>query len=63
MIATKELVEPYAKISSYSEDGLVESFEISTKKFVMGIKWHPELMLSEKYVDELFKEFIKKCKD
>lgn len=61
MIATKELVEPFAKISSYSEDGLVESFEIPNKKFIIGIKWHPELMLSEQYVDNLFKEFIRNC--
>lgn len=62
MIATKELVEPYAKISAYSEDGLVEGFEARNKTFIMGIKWHPELMLSEKYVDSLFEEFIEKCK-
>lgn len=58
MIATKENVEPYAKISSYSEDGLVESFELENKKFVLGIKWHPELLLNEEYVERLFKEFI-----
>lgn len=62
MIATKELVEPYARISSFSEDGLVESFEIENKKFVMGIKWHPELLHQEKYVNKLFKSFIESCK-
>jgi len=61
MIATKELVEPYAQITSYSYDGLVESFEVEDKKFVMGIKWHPELM-HDGVVDELFKIFIDKCK-
>ena len=61
MIATKELVEPYAKISSYSEDGLVESFELPNKKFIIGIKWHPELLLNEAYVDEIFKMLIDKC--
>lgn len=60
-VATKELVEPYAKISSYSKDGLVESFEVPNKKFIMGIKWHPELLLNEAYVDELFKTLIDKC--
>ena len=60
-VATKELVEPYAKISSYSKDGLVESFEVPNKKFIMGIKWHPELLLNEAYVDELFKMLINKC--
>ena len=39
MIAPKEKVEKFAKISSISYDGLVESFELENKKFVMGIKW------------------------
>lgn len=61
MIATKELVEKVAKISSFSEDGLVESFEVPNKKFAVGIKWHPELMLEESYVDKIFKKFIDCC--
>ena len=61
MIAPKENVEKYAKISSVSYDGLVESFELNNKKFIMGIKWHPELMLEDKFPDKLFKEFISKC--
>jgi len=60
MIATKELVDPYAKITSYSYDGLVESFEVENKKFVVGIKWHPEL-IDDGVADELFKIFIDKC--
>lgn len=62
MIAPKENVEGYAKISSTSYDGLVESFELNNKKFVIGIKWHPELMLEDEFTKNLFKEFIEKCK-
>ncbi len=62
MIAPKEKVENYAEISSISYDGLVESFELNDKKFVMGIKWHPELMLEDEFTKKLFKEFIEKCK-
>ena len=62
MIAPKEKVENYAKISSVSYDGLVESFELNSKKFVIGIKWHPELMLEDEFTKKLFKEFIEKCK-
>ena len=61
MIAPKEKVENYVRISSISYDGLVESFELSNKKFIMGIKWHPELMLEDSFTKNLFKEFIKKC--
>lgn len=63
MIAPKEMVKDYAKISSVSYDGLVESFELNNKKFVIGIKWHPELMLEDKFTQELFDEFIKECKE
>ena len=62
MIAPKENVDGFAKISSFSNDGLVESFELPNKKFVIGIKWHPELMLEEKYVHRIFKEFMEECK-
>ena len=62
MIAPKENVKGYAKISSISNDGLVESFELDNKKFVIGIKWHPELMLEEEFTNKLFKKFIEKCK-
>jgi putative glutamine amidotransferase len=61
MIAPKENIEGYAKISSISYDGLVESFELENKKFVIGIKWHPELMLEEEFTNKLFEEFIKQC--
>lgn len=61
MIAPKENVEGYANISSLSYDGLVESFELNNKKFVIGIKWHPELMLEDELPDKLFEEFISKC--
>ena len=61
MIAPKENVEKYAKISSISSDGLVESFELYDKKFIIGIKWHPEQMLEDEFPDKLFREFISKC--
>ena len=61
MVAPKEKVEGYARISSLSYDGLVESFELDNKKFVIGIKWHPELMLEDEFPNNLFRVFISKC--
>ena len=61
MIAPKEKVEGYARISSISFDGLVESFEVDNKRFVVGIKWHPELMLEDDLTKNLFKKFIEEC--
>ena len=62
MIAPKENVENYAKASAISYDGLVESFELTNKKFIIGIKWHPELMIEDEFTEKLFNEFIKNCK-
>lgn len=62
MIAPKEKVLDYAKISSISYDGLVESIELDNKKFVIGLKWHPELMLEEEFTNNLFNKFIEECK-
>lgn len=62
MIAPKENVQPFATITSYSEDGLVESFEVKDKKFIVGVKWHPELMLDDPTTNKLFKAFVDACK-
>ncbi len=60
MIADEKRVAPFGKIAAYSYDGLVESFEVPDKKFVLGIKWHPEIM-DDEYTDVLFQRFIKAC--
>ena len=62
MIAPKEKIEGYARISSISYDGLVESFEVDNKKFIIGIKWHPELIIEDEFTQKLFKRFIEECK-
>jgi len=50
-------------ISAYSDDGYVEAVELKNKKFVLGLKWHPDLMLSyDKKMNNIFKFFINSCK-
>jgi gamma-glutamyl-gamma-aminobutyrate hydrolase PuuD len=36
--------------------------ELDNKKFIIGIKWHPELMMEDEFTKNLFREFIEKCK-
>ena len=62
MIATKEIVNSVARSTSYSEEGLVESFQVDDKNFVVGIKWHPEIMHDE-FVDKLFKMLVDKSSE
>lgn len=63
MIANRSEVEGYGRIAAYSEDGLVESFDLPDHRFVLAVKWHPELMDEEEYVSTMFKRFIEACKD
>jgi putative glutamine amidotransferase len=60
--AVKELA-PGFRAAAYSEDGLVEAFELEGDRFLVGVQWHPE-MLFEKYPEELvlFRSFIESAK-
>ena len=49
-------------ICAISEDNIIEGIELSDKKFVLGIQWHPEIsyefdLNSKKIIDE----FIRRC--
>ena len=49
-------------ITARSEDGIVEALEMSGKKYVMSVQWHPEA-LTEKHPRflRLFENFVKAC--
>lgn len=52
---------PYTNLSqvAYSEDGIIEAIEDKTKKFFIGVQWHPETLINDKSSNKLFDEFIK----
>ena len=60
MLAKEENIKNL-EISAYSDDGYVEAVELKNKKFCLGVKWHPELMLDNEKMNNIFKEFILKC--
>lgn len=57
-IANVDEVEGYKIVATCPLDNTVEAIELADKKFVMGIKWHPELMES---MNPIFAEFVKAC--
>lgn len=62
MFALKENVKNL-DISAFSDDGYVEAVELSSHKFCLGLKWHPELMLDyDKDMNKIFETFIEVCK-
>lgn len=49
-------------IVGISNDGFIEAIEGISKKFFIGVQWHPESMISyDKKQNNLFKYFIKSC--
>lgn len=47
------------KISSLSEDGIIEGIEAVNKRFIIGVQWHPEELLDEdmeKIINALIRE-------
>ena len=50
------------KVSAYSEDGLIEGIEHPGKRFVVGVQWHPEKMVTyDEAAKRLFTRFIEEC--
>ena len=42
-----------------AEDGLIEAIEDKSKKFFIGVQWHPESMMYDKYSKKLFDYYVK----
>lgn len=55
----KQIPETNLDCVAYSEDGILEAIEDKTKKFFMGIQWHPESLMEDVYSNRLFDYFVK----
>ena len=51
------------KVIAYSNDGIIEAVQKENEKFVLGVQWHPELMVDySEYMLNLFKRFVDECR-
>jgi len=50
-------IEDNFLVSALSDDGIIESIEDKTKKFFLGVEWHPE-SIKDKYSKKIFDYFI-----
>lgn len=46
-------------LSAISADGIAEAIEYPKLPFVVGVQWHPECLLEDESMFELFRHFIK----
>ena len=60
----QRLINTNIKVSAISKDGIIEAIEDKSKKFFIGVQWHPESMISyDKLEKRLLDSFIKSCKE
>ncbi|MVO17136.1 gamma-glutamyl-gamma-aminobutyrate hydrolase family protein [Parasedimentitalea huanghaiensis] len=61
--AVDELAKDLTPVA-LSDDGIIEAFEHSSSKFIIGVQWHPEYRATEKPLSAaLFSHFARLMKD
>ncbi len=45
-------------VSAVAEDGVIEAVEDPSKRFVLGVQWHPESLIGDPHHFNLFKSFV-----
>ena len=59
----ESVINPKLEITAISTDGLIEALEDKSKKFFVGVQWHPESMTSYDILESrLFDYFISICR-
>jgi putative glutamine amidotransferase len=57
--AIKDLAPDFV-VSAWAEDGIIEAIENPSKRFVLGVQWHPEGMWEkDPYSKKLFRSFVR----
>ena len=58
------LVKTNLSVSAISDDNIIEAIEDKSKKFLLGVEWHPENMYDKDLNSrKIFDYFIKVCND
>ena len=50
-----------AKVTALSKENEIEAIEFNSKRFAVGVQWHPELMLNNSN-EKIFEKFIENSK-
>lgn len=55
------VVKTNLSVCAYSDDYVIEAIEDKTRKFYLGVQWHPESLDNDLNSRLLLDEFIKRC--
>ena len=57
-------VAPTLRVSATAEDGTIEAVEGTGDRFLLGVQWHPELMLGlDGFAEKIFRAFVDAARD
>lgn len=57
-----KVISTNLKVVGYSDDNVIEAVEDASKKFFIGVQWHPESMIEyDILMNRLFNYFIQSC--
>ncbi len=62
MVAKEDSIKGYSISAICPLDHSVEGIEMTDKKFIVGIKWHPELIKNEESMRKIFEAFVNSCR-
>ncbi|HHY82198.1 MAG TPA: gamma-glutamyl-gamma-aminobutyrate hydrolase family protein [Clostridiales bacterium] len=48
---------------AHTQDGIIEAVESGQHMFFIGVQWHPECMLEDRYMQKLFDAFVSAAKN
>ncbi len=57
--AVKDVAEGF-EATAWADDGVIEAIEYTGECFILGVQWHPELMINGEMI-KLFQEFIRQA--
>lgn len=55
-------VKPPLRITARAPDGVIEAVEFTNHPFRVGVQWHPERMLDDKPMQNLWQAFVAACR-
>ena len=59
--AVKDLGRGFVAVGKAVEDQVVEAMELPGDRFVVGVQWHPEMMVDSQVQPKIFKAFVEAC--
>ena len=45
--------------TAWAPDGTIEAIEDASRRYLIGVQWHAELMIDRREEQELFRSFVK----